>query len=302
MLLGLPEFEWLCCDSVAQACALLAEDREHTALLAGGTDLFPRMKHRRRVPRRLLNIKRIPGLDLIEQDEGGAVSLGALITIEAIATSPLLARAQPALVQAARVLGTLQIRNTGTIGGNLANASPSAEFAPPLLALGASVRCTGHGTQRSIPLENLFIGPGKTALRGDEMITHVEVPALPAGAGSAYFKHSLREMDIAIASAAVRVVVEAGACREARIALGAVGPVPFRAHRAEALLRGARLDGGARQRELLEEAARAAAGESLPIDDVRAHAGYRRKIVTMLVGKGLERLLAHAPDSRRAVA
>lgn len=284
MLLELPEFDWIAARSVQETCALLARHGEGTLALAGGTDVFTKMKLRRLLPQRLIDIKKIPGLDGISQDEAG-LHIGALATAQAIASCAEVSGRFPAISQAAAVLGTLQIRNSATIGGNLANASPSAEFAPPLLALGASLECAVCGSQRSIPVEEFFVGPGKTALRRDELITEIRVPKPRPGARSIYLKHSLRRMDVAVASAAVMLVLERDVCVDARIALGAVAATPFRARRAEAAMRGQTISS-----VLLEEVARLAAEESAPIDDLRAQAGYRRKLVAMLVGKGLERL------------
>lgn len=289
MLLGLPDFELLSAGTVEQACAFLSEHGEGTSIFAGGTDLFTKMKHRRMVPRRLINIKGVPGLDRIIHDEGG-LRIGALATIQEVEASAVIGKRFAALKQAAAVLGTTQIRNVGTIGGNLANASPSAEFAPPLLALGASLRCAGSGGERLIPIEEFFVGPGKTTLQRDEVLIEVQVPDLPAGARCVYLKHSLRKMDVAIASASVFVQLKDGVCVDIRIALGAVGPTPIRATLAEQVLRGQRLSGGAPDGQLLDEVARVAAKESFPIDDLRAFALYRRRLIAMLVGKGLERV------------
>lgn len=289
MLLGLPEFELLSAHSVEEACALLSEFGEGTSLFAGGTDLFTKMKQRRTIPRRLVNIKRIPGMDRVVAD-GDGLRIGALATIQALEVSALVGKKFSALKQAAAVLGTTQVRNVGTIGGNLANASPSAEFAPPLLALGASVRCTGRGGERMIPIEEFFVGPGQTSLRRDEVLTEVYVPDLPAGAQCVYLKHSLRRMDVAIASASVFIRLDGDTCVEAKIALGAVGPTPFRAQKAEQALKGQRLVGEAADSRLLDEVARIASQESFPIDDLRAFASYRRKLIAMLVGEGLERV------------
>lgn len=292
MLLGLPEFELLATDTVDETCNLLSRHGAEATVFAGGTDLFVKMKHRRMIPRRLINIKGIPDLNRIGHDERDGLRIGALTLIQGIEVSSVIGKKFPALKQAAEVLGTTQIRNAGTIGGNLANASPSAEFAPPLLTYGASVRCVGRGGERMIPMEEFFVSPGKTTLRQDELLTEVQVPNLPAGAQGIYLKHSLRKMDVAIACAAVLIILEGDVCRDIRIALGAVGPIPFRAKKAEATLRGERLGGERVETELLEEAARAAADESFPIDDFRAYAAYRRKLVRMLVGKGLERVIA----------
>lgn len=292
MLLGLPEFELLSTDTVEETCTLLARHGAEAMVFAGGTDLLVKMKHRRMIPMRLINIKRIPNLNQIRHDEQDGLRIGALTTIQAIEASSAVGKKFPALKQAAQVLGTSQIRNVGTIGGNLGNASPSAEFAPPLLTLDASVRCVGRGGERLIPMEELFVSPGKTSLRQDELLTEVRVPNLPAGAQGIYLKHSLRKMDVAIACAAVLIVLDGDVCRDIRIALGAVGPIPVRAKKAEAIIRGERLGGERVETELLEEVARAASDESLPIDDFRAYAAYRRKLVAMLVGKGLERVIA----------
>jgi len=292
VLLGLPEFELLSTDTVEETCALLARHGAEAMVFAGGTDLLVKMKHRRMIPRRLINIKGIPNLNRIRHDEQDGLRIGALATIQAIEGSSVIGKKFPAVKQAASVLGTSQIRNVGTIGGNLGNASPSAEFAPPLLTLGASVRCVGRGGERLIPLEEFFVSPGKTTLRQDELLTEVHVPNPPAGAQGIYLKHSLRKMDVAIACAAVLIVLDGGVCRDIRIALGAVGPIPFRAKNAEATIRGERLNGERVESELLEAVARAASDESFPIDDFRAYAAYRRKLVRMLVGKGLERMIA----------
>jgi len=292
VLLGLPEFELVSTETVEETCSLLSRSGAQAVVLAGGTDLLVKMKHRRTIPRRLINIKGIPNLNQIRHDERDGLRIGALTTIQAIEASSVIGKKFPAVKQAASVLGTSQIRNVGTIGGNLGNASPSAEFAPPLLTLGASVRCAGRGAERLIPIEEFFISPGKTALRQDELLTEVQVPNLPSGAQGIYLKHSLRKMDVAIASAALLIVFDGDVCAEARIALGAVGPVPFRAKKAEQTLNGRKLAGGPGEIELLEEVARVAAEESFPIDDFRALAAFRRHVIGMLVRQGLERATA----------
>ena len=292
MLLGLPEFELFSTETVDETCSLLSRYGAEAMVLAGGTDLLTKMKLRRMVPRRLINIKGIANLDQIRHDERDGLRIGALTTIQAIEASSVIGKKFSALKQAASVLGTTQIRNVGTIGGNLGNASPSAEFAPPLLTLGASVRCVGRGGERLVPLEEFFVAPGKTVLQQDELLTEVHVPNVPAGAQGIYLKHSLRKMDVAIASAAVLIVLDGDVCLDIRIALGAVGPIPFRAKKAEETIRGERLPGEPVESELLEEVARVASAESFPIDDFRGYAGYRRKLVGMLVAKGLERVIA----------
>ena len=294
MLLGLPEFEMFFSRSVEETCALLSEHGRDAQIVAGGTDLFVKMKQRRLVPSVLINIKRISGLDQIRYDASEGLHIGPLTTIQAIRESTLIAERFPVLSEAAGVLGTEQVRNLGTLGGNLGNASPSAEFAPPLLILDASVRCLGRSGVRVVPLDGFFVGPGKSALETDEVITDIQVPNPPDRAQLVYLKHSLRRMDVAMAAAAVFVLLDGDVCRDVRIALGAVAPTVFRARGAEQTLIGKRLTGDSREGELFEEVAQVAVGEARPIDDIRGYAAYRKKVIAMLVRHGLEHVIARA--------
>jgi carbon-monoxide dehydrogenase medium subunit len=294
MLLGLPEFDVLRANTIAEACALLSKYGDEARVLAGGTDLLVKMKNKGTLPRYLINVKRIPNLDQIAYEEPAGLRIGALTTIQAIKDSSVIAHYFPMLSQAAGKVGTLQIRNLGTIGGNLANASPAAEFAPVLLTLGASVKCAGPEGERVIAMDEFFLGPGKTSLRGNEMLTEIVVPNLPPHAAGIYLKHSLRGMDVAIVSAAVVIHLDGEVCRDAMIALGAVAPTPFRARKAEALLNGRKLRGSDDDNELFDEVARVAAGESVPIDDLRAYTTYRKKVAENLSRQALEQAIALA--------
>ena len=294
MLLQLPQFDIVSARTLEEAGSLLAAYGPDARVLAGGTDLLVKMKYKKLLPPYLVNIKGVPGLNSIRYESGTALSIGALATVQSIKDSPLVGKRFPALAEAAGKLGTAQIRNLATLGGNLSNASPSAEFGPVLLTLEASVRCVAPGAERTIALREFFLAPGKSALRHGEIVTEVEVPNSPDRAQAVYLKHSLRPMDVAMAAAAVLVVLEGDTCRDVRIALGAVAPVPFRAARAEATMRGKTLDAAAGENELLDEVARVAAGESTPIDDFRGYATYRRQVVAMLVRDGLEQVIARA--------
>jgi aerobic carbon-monoxide dehydrogenase medium subunit len=294
MLLGLPEFDIFTAETLCDARSLLAKYGQDARVLAGGTDLLVKMKNRGTLPRYLINLKRVPGLEEIQYDEKVGLRIGALTTIEAIKDSPLIAQKFPVLALTASKVGTLQIRNQGTLGGNLANASPAAEFAPSLLTLGASVIAIGAEGERRIPMDQFFLGPGKTVLHSDEVITEVLVPDAPPHTGSVYLKHSLRPMDVAIASAAVTLQLDGTTCRDVKIALGAVGPTPFRTRKAEDALKGYRLNGNGSHGELIEEVAGIATKESLPIDDLRAQINYRRTVVGMLVQQGLEEAITQA--------
>lgn len=296
MLLGLPDFDILFPASVGDAIAMLEEHGRRAKLFAGGSDLLIAMKHKKKLPRVLINIKRIPGLDGIETTADGTLVIGALATSADIA-APSVAAISQGLAEAAGVLGTTQIRNIGTIGGNLGNASPSAEFAPPLLCLEASLTSVGADGARTIPLDEFFLGPGKTSLGPAEVITEIRVPPQGGPINDIYIKHSLRRMDVAMASAAVLLAMEDGKAMRVRIALGAVAPVPFRAKKAEALLAGQTIT-----EELIELAAEAATNESTPIDDIRGYAGYRRDVVRDMVASGLRQVLNAAKENEKASA
>jgi carbon-monoxide dehydrogenase medium subunit len=294
LLLGLPDFDILFPASVGDAIAMLEEHGEDAKLFAGGSDLLIAMKHKKKLPRFLINIKRIPDLHGIETAPDGTLVIGALATSADIAASGV-AAISSGLAEAAQVLGTTQIRNIGTIGGNLGNASPSAEFAPPLLCLEASLTCVGPDGARIIPLDQFFLGPGETSLGPAEVITEIRVPPQAEPIHDTYIKHSLRRMDVAMASAAILLAMDGGKVMRVRIALGAVAPVPFRAKKAEAVLAGQTIS-----EELIGLAAGAATSETTPIDDIRGYAGYRRDVVRDMVASGLRQVLKAAEENEKA--
>jgi CO/xanthine dehydrogenase FAD-binding subunit len=270
----LPQFEYYSPTSVEEACSILAKHREEAFPLAGGTDVLVKMKHRRVVPGFLVNLKNIPGMDVIEYDEDKGLRIGALVTIQSLKNSVVVKRHFKILAEAAGVESSVQIRNVATLGGNIANASPAADAPLALIALEASIVLTRVGGQREVSLEDFFLGPGKSVLQLGEIISEIRVPSPGARTGGAYLKHSVRRTDIAIVSVAVAIRLLEGVCQDARIALGSVGPTAFRAKGAEQCLKGREITD-----ELAGEAARAAMEESRPIDDIRGYAEYRAKTV-----------------------
>jgi CO/xanthine dehydrogenase FAD-binding subunit len=292
MLLGLPKFEYVSCKTLEEACSLLLKHEGESAVLAGGTDLLVKMKHRKLLPRYLVNIKRIPDLGDIRYDDLQGVRIGALTTIQTIRNSALIMKKFSVLNQASGILGTPHVRNLATLGGNICNASPASECAPPLLTLEARARIVGTSGERTVPLEELFVGPSQNALRSGEILTEIQIPSLPPRAVGVHLKHSTRRVDVAIANVSVVIMIEGNTCPDIRIALGAVGPVPFRGKKTEAVLRGQRLDKGFDA--LLEHAAQQASDESFPIDDIRGPAAYRKQVVKSLVRQGIERAIAQA--------
>jgi xanthine dehydrogenase FAD-binding subunit len=264
---------------LAQALAALSMPGGAT-VLAGGTDLMPQSRAGRvRPAATLLNIRRVEGLDTITLD-GAALVLGSLVTIAKLQRNALVRQHAPMLLEAADRFASQQIRNSATLGGNLCNASPAGDMLPALLALDAELELAslpdgGAVSKRRVPMDGFFTGPGRTQRAANELLTAVRVPlagALVTGFYKAGTRPALDISTIAIAFAARRD--GEGRLHGVRLALGAVGPTPLRARRAEALLEGQTLDAA-----LAEAAAQAAADEAQPIDDVRASAWYRKELL-----------------------
>jgi len=277
-------FEYLEAQTLPEAIALLGQN-EGTRIVAGATDFLVRWRQGVWKPRAVLSIQRIPGLDGVSYSPTSGLSLGTLVTVRQIERHPLIRAHYPALSQAASTFAGVQIRNLATVGGNICNASPAGDTLPALLAYGAECRLSGPDGERQVPLESFLLGPGRTALRPAELLVQLRLPPLPPHTGALYIKHSPRSaMDISAVGVTAVITLEGenGACREVRIAMGAVGPTVLRARSAEALLRGQRPDAA-----LLQQAARAAMEEARPIDDIRGTARNRRAIVEALAGRTL---------------
>jgi carbon-monoxide dehydrogenase medium subunit len=277
--------------TLKEAFSILAKV-EGAKILAGGTDVIVSMREGKIAPAHIVNIKRISGLDKIGPSTGGGLRIGALATIGAVETSALVRNAFPMVAEAAHQIGSLPVRNRATVGGNLCNSSPSADMAPPLIALGAVAKIAGPKGRRSVNLEEFFTGPGKTVLSKVEILTEIHIPDPPRNSFGAFLKHGPRQcMDIATVNAAVMVTLKGKVCENARVVLGAVAPVPMRAKRAEAEIRGKPIED-----EIIRKVGEIAAKECVPISDVRGSADYRREVVNVLVrrlfGKALGAKLA----------
>jgi carbon-monoxide dehydrogenase medium subunit len=290
MVMGsLREFEYVEPTSLEEAFSILGRNG-NSRILAGGTDLILGMRERKSAPRLVVNIKKIPGLDKMQVDEHGGLRIGALVTINAIDASEFVRTAFPILADAAHSLGSFQIRNRATIGGNLCNGSPAADTAPPLIALGAIAKIAGPKGERLVKLEDFFVGPGKTVLSKGDILVEVDVPPQPRESFGAYLKHGPRSaMDIATVNAAAMFSLRAEKCVDARIALGSVAPVPLRARKAEAEIHGKSID-----EATVRKVAEIASEECSPISDVRGSAEYRKAMVKVLV----RRLFGKAFHSR----
>jgi CO/xanthine dehydrogenase FAD-binding subunit len=284
--------------SLTDALEYLGRFGGATAVLAGGTDLMVRLREGTVAPARVLDISRLGELRRIEVDGDAAraprLRLGGLVTHGQVETSPAAGRLVPLLAQACATVGSPQIRNRGTLGGNCATASPAGDSLPALLALNAELTLVSAAAgERRVPASSFFVGPGRTAMRADELLSHITVETQREDERSSYLKLGHRRaLAISVASAALRVVpdwdglpAEHGVFRVARVALafGALAPVPLRGKAAEAALAGGLLNA-----ESIGAAAEAAADEVSPISDLRASAEYRRAMAASLVKMGLE--------------
>ena len=206
-----------------------------------------------------------------------------MVRLRTIQQSTVVRNQSEIVVDGAKLVGSVQIRNLATIGGNLCNAAPSADVAPPLIAAGAYAEILGSGGHRSIALEDFFAGPRRTVLVSGEILLGVRIPDSDAPSGGHYLRHTPRqEMDIAVVGVGATVTLERGRCQSARIVLGAVAPTPIRAKLAERSLIGQELS-----LDVVREAARIAADEARPIDDVRGSATYRRHLVDVLTQRAV---------------
>ncbi|MBW2336420.1 MAG: xanthine dehydrogenase family protein subunit M [Deltaproteobacteria bacterium] len=279
-------FDYIRPGNMADAIAALQANDE-PYLLAGGTDLLIGMKTNAVKPKCLIDLKGIPGIDCIEYDNG--FKLGALTTVRDVEVSPLIREKIPALSEAAATLGSIQIRNRATIGGNLCHGSPAADMAAILLAMNCELQmATGNGA-KTMGLDQFFTGPNSTVLNRNEVLAQIIIPKEIGQFKGIYLKHGPRKaMDIGIVNIAILLDadVSSGFCNQIMIALGAVAPRPIRAKKAEALLNANRLTP-----ELIQEAAEAASDEATPISDFRASAGYRKDLVKNLVAKGIDQIL-----------
>jgi len=282
----LPDFEYHMPATIQEACALLAEKGQVAKVLAGGTDLLNKMKHGLVAPAVLISLKQLEQLSNIEYEEGKGVLIGARATHNAICNSKLMQEKYLSICEAAHHMANNQIRNVGTIGGNISNAVPSADLPPILMALDASITLVGTKGERVMALEEFFVGPGKTLLAPDEIISQIVIPDQSC-TGSTYIKFGLRRSGaLAVVGVAVAVTMDGNVCKDARIVLGAVAPVPMRAPKAEAMIIGKAISD-----DLLEEVGVCASTECKPIDDIRGSAEYRRDMVRVFTKRALRKAI-----------
>jgi CO/xanthine dehydrogenase FAD-binding subunit len=274
------KFEYLMPTTVDEAISLLVSHGERARYIAGGTDVMVKIKEGKIHPHYLVSLRRLQGLDHITYKDG-ELRIGATVTHRMLELSQIIKKEFPILIDAVTNIGSVQVRNVATIGGNIVNAVPSADGAIPLITLGAQVRIRGPKGERSMALEDLFIGPGQTLLETGEILLEFVIPQFPPRTGTAYVKHTRREaMELPLLGVAVLLSLaeDMMTCAEARIGLGVLAPTPMRAKNAESLLKGQKLT-----EDVLKKAGKAAAEECKARDSIRGEAWYRREMVEVLV-------------------
>ena len=284
-MLRLTRCDYLAPGSLEEALSMVMKEEGEAKVIAGGTDLLVKMKKREAKYKRLVGLKGIPNLDFVMEEED-RIRLGPLVTHDRTSRSMILRKYVNLLAEACGDLGSYQIRCMGTVVGNLCNASPSADSIPSLLVLDARIRILNLKGERSVPLDQIFVGPFKTTVRNDELVTAIEIPKPLPGSQGIYLKMpKVTEKDETLVGVALLLHREAstGRIEHIRIGLGSVAPTPIRAKETEAILTGKNPE---------DPMALAQAKEVLMKEiSPRSRADYRRHITGYLFEEGLRSLL-----------
>jgi len=277
--------------SLAEAVSLLSDAGQDPRILAGGTDLLIQLRAGVRDAGHLVDVKRIPELNVLEASPEDGLRVGAAVPCASLVEHAAAGELYPGLVEAAALIGSTQIQSRATLAGNLCNGSPAADTTPALLALDATCVTAGPGGSRTRHVSELLVGPGRTSLEPREILVEIRVAAPAKGAADAYQRLIPRgEMDIAVVGVGAVLQIADGRVASARIALGAVGPTALLAEEAAASLVGKAPDEAA-----LERAGALATAAARPISDKRGSAEYRRDVVSVLT----RRVLASAIERAR---
>jgi len=276
-------FDLVLPNSLEDCVKILAERGDRAKLLAGGTDLLPQMKNGVIKPALVVDLSGVARVRQIHGGNGQGLRIGAAVTARELEVSPAVRGAYLAIAESAALVGSLQVRNLATVGGNLCNAAPSADMAPPLVTLEAEAVIAGPKGERRVPMAQFFTGVRKTVLAPNEMLVELAVPSPGAHSGGQYLRHTpRRELDIAVVGVASQLTLENGRCVKARIALASVAPTPVRATAAERALEGQTVTP-----ELIERAAGLAVDVAQPISDQRGSIEFRRHLVRVLTRRTL---------------
>jgi len=283
-------FEYASPATKEQAVSLLGTQWGETEILAGGTDLLPQLKNGVLRTGCVVDLSGVGQLRQLTSANGSGLRIGAAVTARALERDPQVRATYAAISESGAMVGSVQVRNLATLGGNLCNAAPSADMAPPLLALDAEAVIAGPEGTRRVPFASFFQGVRRTVIGPGEMLVEIGVSHPGPHSGGNYRRHTpRRELDIAVVGVASQLTLSKGVCTKARIALAAVAPVPLRASQAEHVLEGHPVTP-----ELIERAAAVAVEAARPISDQRGSADFRRHLVRVLTRRTLTTALARA--------
>ena len=277
----IPKFEYFCASSIEEGCSLLYKHKTEAKILAGGTDLFVKMKKKEILPKVVISLKGIQKLDRIEWNDREGLRIGPLVTHEALVNHPIVREKFDFLSEACFKIGTRQVRNMGTLVGNLCNASPSSDASAPLLVLETKLKLVHLYGERVVPLEEFFIGPFQTILDPQEILIEIQIPKpAPYTAGSYQYLHKASSVGETLVGAAVLLTMDQkdSSCQEVRIGLSSAAPTPIRAKAAERTLKGKRMNA-----KLIQEVAQVAADEIQP----RSRPWYRKEMAKVLVERAI---------------
>jgi carbon-monoxide dehydrogenase medium subunit len=280
----LPKFQFKEPETLEEACEIAEQYKGDSAFLAGGTDLLVNLKKKAVNYKVLVSLENIAELRRIEHYNVNSFIVGAMVGINELEESSLIKEEFPLLARAAGNLGSPQIRNRATVGGNICTARPAGDTIGPLIAYGATVRLISKQGERYHSLEDFFLGPGKTVIKEGEILADIQLNAVPANTGTSYIKYGARKaMEIAMVSVTTMLTFENEMCKSARIVLGAVAPTFIRSYEAEKMLSDKPFS-----YDYVEKAAGLAAGCCRPISDSRASAEYRQELVKVLTRRSLQ--------------
>ena len=277
-------FEYFQPKSLDEAFALMEEHQGRARYIAGGTDVLVRLNQKAIQPDALISLRSLEELKGITRN--GNITLGSMTLLRDIERDAIIAAQYPALTRAVGWLANPQVRNVATIGGNLCNAAPSADSAPPLMVAEAFLTLEGPDGARDVPLNGFFTGPGETCMGPCEVLKAIHLPELQGRTGMAFLKVGRTRQDLAMVNAAALLVMEEGVCKKCRLAVGAVAPVPLRLEKVEEMIEGREIEP-----DLLDRVGTVVEEEVRPISDVRSTEDYRRMVAGVLVRRAIGQAL-----------
>jgi carbon-monoxide dehydrogenase medium subunit len=274
-------FEYHAPERLEEAFDILRKHPGESTFLAGGTDLIVKMKQRLIEPKRLINLKNIKELSGVEENNS-RIHIGALTKLRTLERCHHVMEMLPLLRETVSAMGSVQVRNMATVGGNLCNASPAADSAVALIALGADAHIAGPNVKRSLPLEEFFRGSGSSVLEKDEILTGISVPVPKENSKEAFFKIGRTNLDIAVVNVAVHLRMEGDIIKNCRVVMGSVAPVPLRLIAVENYLNGKKATD-----DTFKRAGEIGSDKIKPITDIRATADYRKTASKGLIREAL---------------